>query len=366
LVLTPDGNGGTDITFSCFLEGTRVTGATGEVAIEDLHVGDLVATLVDGAWRMAPVKWLGQRIVNAADLPHDDGYPIRIKAHAIADTVPRRDLLVTGDHGILLGGALIPARMLVNGRTITVDDAIKRYRFYHIELEQHAFLCAEGLAAESYLDTGNRANFSNAGVVTLRPDWQAEAPAAARVFLPLTVDRAVVEPIWKSLEIRAIGRGVRGRPAKPATNDPDLRLLTEDGETCRFSRGTNGDYRFAIPPDARVVRLLSRTARPSDVEGPFVDDRRALGVAVHRIVITDGEDAREIDFSAEDLSGWHAPEPAARWTRGDTWLYLDASPHPRILIIRLSQMAAYPIDAGAVGELNHAASKNAKKCSEGG
>ena len=38
--------------------------------------------------------------------------------------------------------------------------------YFHVELDRHDVLFAEGLAAESYLDTGNRGLFANGG---LRP-----------------------------------------------------------------------------------------------------------------------------------------------------------------------------------------------------
>ncbi|HEY6433582.1 MAG TPA: Hint domain-containing protein, partial [Acetobacteraceae bacterium] len=55
--------------------------------------------------------------------------------------------------------------------------------YFHVELERHAVLLAEGLAAESYLDTGDRSSFSNGGgAVRLYPDfaslrWEAQGCA---------------------------------------------------------------------------------------------------------------------------------------------------------------------------------------------
>jgi hypothetical protein len=52
-------------------------------------------------------------------------------------------------------GALIPIRYLINGRSI-VPTASRTVIYYHLELPRHDVLLAEGLPAESYLDTGNR------------------------------------------------------------------------------------------------------------------------------------------------------------------------------------------------------------------
>ena len=60
----------------------------------------------------------------------------------------------------------MPAKLLVNGMTIVRDMSLPSVAYHHIELERHAVLIAEGVAAESYLDTGNRAVFSNAGLAT--------------------------------------------------------------------------------------------------------------------------------------------------------------------------------------------------------
>ncbi len=44
--------------------------------------------------------------------------------------------------------------------------------YWHVELDCHDAILAEGLAAESYLDTGNRAAFENGGAaVQLQPDF---------------------------------------------------------------------------------------------------------------------------------------------------------------------------------------------------
>ena len=59
-----------------------------------------------------------------------------------------------------MGGALIPVRYLVNGRSIArVERGVVIY--WHVELPRHGVLYAEGLPCESYLDTGNRWAFEN-------------------------------------------------------------------------------------------------------------------------------------------------------------------------------------------------------------
>jgi hypothetical protein len=68
---------------------------------------------------------------------------------------------------------LIPIRLLVNGRTVR-QELTERVAYHHIELARHDVLLANGMPAESYLDTGDRERFSNGGgVIALHPDFSA-------------------------------------------------------------------------------------------------------------------------------------------------------------------------------------------------
>jgi hypothetical protein len=89
--------------------------------------------------------------------------PVRILAGAFASERPRRDLLLSPDHAVFADGALIPAKLLVNGVTIVHDTRRREVTYFHVECAAHEILLAEGLEVESYLDTGNRAMFDSAG-----------------------------------------------------------------------------------------------------------------------------------------------------------------------------------------------------------
>jgi hypothetical protein len=83
--------------------------------------------------------------------------------------------MLSPDHAVYVDQVLIPIRLLVNGRTVR-QELTERVTYHHIELAQHDVLLANGMPAESYLDTGDRARFSNGGdVVTLYPDFAARA-----------------------------------------------------------------------------------------------------------------------------------------------------------------------------------------------
>jgi len=144
---------------ACFLAGTLIATPTGERPVESLAIGDLVTT-PDGTAR--PVRWIGRQVVVAvfAEPLHD--FPVRIAAGALADGLPSRDLFVSPDHALLLDGLLVQAGALVNGVTITrVREPAPHFTYFHIELEDHALVLAEGQPAETFVDNASRRRFDN-------------------------------------------------------------------------------------------------------------------------------------------------------------------------------------------------------------
>jgi len=158
---------GTDIvmTLPCFTAGTRIATPQGDAAVEALREGDLVLTLEDGASVARPVRWVGRRHVDCRRHPRPQSvWPVRIAAGAFAEAQPVRDLYLSPDHAVFVAGVLIPVRYLLNGASIAQVN-MADVTYCHVELPQHAVLLAEGLACESFLDTGGRAAFANGGAV---------------------------------------------------------------------------------------------------------------------------------------------------------------------------------------------------------
>jgi hypothetical protein len=81
----------------CFYPGTPIRTPDGEVAVETLQPGDLVLTH-DG--RSVAVNWVGRQTVSTVFTPKLRVLPIRIKAGALGDNTPTRDLLVSPDHAL--------------------------------------------------------------------------------------------------------------------------------------------------------------------------------------------------------------------------------------------------------------------------
>ena len=193
----------------CFAAGTDILTAQGEVAVEKLKAGDLVATLSGDGAPMKPVLWVGHRRINLVGNPGAEMlFPIRIKAGALGESTPHRDLLVSGDHCLYFDGALVPARLLVNGSSIVVERGMSEVHYYHVELESHDVLLAQGAAAESWLDTGNRLWFENGDVALMQVDAMLEAYGtgfdASRACAPLVHGGETLAAIRDAIAARAL------------------------------------------------------------------------------------------------------------------------------------------------------------------
>jgi hypothetical protein len=144
-------NAGREPFCACFLSGTAILTPAGEVAIEDLGIGDLVAT--EGGKPRA-VRWLGRITVRRdGSAPwHPDAMPIRVAKDALCKGSPHRDLYLSRSHMVHLDGVLIPIGDLINGRTITaVDIPGDQLVYYHAILETHDVVVADGAPCESFL-----------------------------------------------------------------------------------------------------------------------------------------------------------------------------------------------------------------------
>ena len=333
----------------CFLAGSMIATPNGVVAVENIRRGDEVLTFVNGVTHVRPVVWAGmaQATVNPA-LPDDmAGYPVRILADAIAPGVPYQDLLVTAEHGIFANGMLVPARMLVNGSSIFFDRSITEYAYYHVETAEHSIIMANGMLTESYLDTGNRRNFvSDGNVVTIGAKAKNWAEHAA---VPLGTARHVVEPIWRVLAARAPEvAGHNAAPAKPdITHSHGLHLVTAAGTVIRPLRAMGRNISFMLPAGVESVRLVSRASRPCDVEGPFVDKRRMLGVLLGRVTVLSAGKAVDVTAHLAEEDGAHGwqdmPQPTTRWTDGNALLPLGTTTArgPALLTVEVLQAGPY-------------------------
>ena len=171
----------------CFMPGTMILTPSGEVAVETLKIGDLVMTH-DG--RSEPVRWMGRHTVSTVFADKLKTLPVRIKAGALDDNVPSRDLLVSPGHAILVDGALVQAAALINGSSIIQEtDVPQVFTYHHVELAGHSLIVAENTPAETFVDNVERARFDNAAeYAELYPD----AAPIAEMDLPLAMSQRQV------------------------------------------------------------------------------------------------------------------------------------------------------------------------------
>ncbi|GGC67846.1 Hint domain-containing protein [Chelatococcus reniformis] len=159
-LLADDGEGGTDITVAvCFCAGTGIATPDGERPVETLAAGDLVTTAAGVA---RPIRWIGRQTVAPAFADPMRQSPIRISAGALDERMPVRDLYVSPEHALLVDGVLAQAGALVNGTTVRrMPRPTEPFIYYHIELDDHALVLADGTPAETFVDNVTRRRFDN-------------------------------------------------------------------------------------------------------------------------------------------------------------------------------------------------------------
>jgi hypothetical protein len=146
-------------TVICFLPGTQIATPKGEVCVESLKRGDLVTT-ADG--RTVPVRWVGRQTISTIFADPLRVLPICIKAGALAENVPSRDLYVSPGHAMLIDDILVHASALVNGTSIVRAPApAQTFTYFHVELADHSLLLADNAPAESFIDNVDRLAFDN-------------------------------------------------------------------------------------------------------------------------------------------------------------------------------------------------------------
>jgi hypothetical protein len=168
---------------NCFLRGTKILTTTGYRNVEDLAVGDLLSTRFNGS---SPIKWISSQSFEKADWDRPWAVkvrPVRIARCGLDDNVPDADLLVTAAHALFIDGFLVPAGDLVNGTTITRDEAdeLDRLDYFHIKLEKHDVIDAQGASCETLLSLSESDATFGDYVRKYGPQETGEIPCAPKV-----------------------------------------------------------------------------------------------------------------------------------------------------------------------------------------
>ena len=111
-----------------------------------------------------PIKWIGGRSYPGRFvMGRKDILPVCIKAGALDDKVPKRDLWISPQpRHVSRRACLIEAKDLVNGVSIVQAEHVEKVEYFHIELETHDMIIAEGAFSETFIDDDSRGMFHNA------------------------------------------------------------------------------------------------------------------------------------------------------------------------------------------------------------
>lgn len=186
----------------CYCPGTLIATTRGEVAVEDLKIGDRVVT---AAGKRRPIRWIGNRAYSgrfAATNP--EVLPVLFRAGSLGEGLPRRDLMVSPLHAMYLDGVLVPAQALVNGVSIVRLQQVDRVDYFHIELKTHDILLAEGAPAESFVDDDSRGMFHNAHEYAER--YPNERKPAVQYCAPRAEEGPQLEAIRQRLNALPVAR----------------------------------------------------------------------------------------------------------------------------------------------------------------
>lgn len=324
---------------TCFLAGALIETPEGRHAIETLAVGQEITVYRDNVACAERISRLFKARAVVQPLRDDDraGYPVRVCAGSLGLCLPDQDLLVTSEHCFYFDGGFVPARMLVNGKSIHYEYEMETYEYYHIELENHGIIRANNVLTESFLDTVTPLN---EGAGHGQPRYRSWASHGAA---PLRVDRDFVEPIFNAILERC---HAEHKTPEEMEFDHGLYLVTDSGWRIDQRRRSGDRVVFTLPPGVERVRLVSHSARPFDTLGPFVDDRRELGVLVGDITLyrPDGTHAIRTHLERETLPGWDGEKGGdCRWTLGHATLPLDlpAQDDPALLSVRIVAAGPY-------------------------
>ena len=233
------GGAGTITTaLPCYCRGTLIDTARGEKPVEKLAIGDKVVTM-SGALR--PIKWIGRRSYGGRFvMGRKDILPVCIKAGALDENVPRRDLWISPHHAMYLDGVLIEAKDLVNGVSIVQAETVEQVEYFHIELDSHDVIIAEGALSESFVDDDSRGMFHNAH------EYRALYPDA------VTAPARYCAPRLRRTAMRSRRRGGASRSA------PGLRRTAASPDRRRCAAMSTWSARMSLPAGRRTRSIRKR------------------------------------------------------------------------------------------------------------
>ena len=142
----------------CFTPGSLIATPKGERLVEELVEGDRVITRDNG---IQTIRWVGQKGLNGAalhDAPHMQ--PILIKAGALGNGLPERDMLVSPNHRVLVASektslyfeereVLVAAKHMIDGKGVMQVEA-SATTYIHFMFDRHEVVLSDGAWTESF------------------------------------------------------------------------------------------------------------------------------------------------------------------------------------------------------------------------
>ncbi|TWI29271.1 Hint domain-containing protein [Paracoccus sulfuroxidans] len=202
---------GRDLTWDntdvvCFAADALIETVEGPVRAGDLSVGDLVHTADAG---LQPIRWIGRRRLGAAELEaHPNLRPIRIRAGALGQNLPSRDLVVSPQHRMLARSRiaqrmfgtdeiLVAAKQLLQLKGFDIASDLAEVTYVHFLFDAHQIVFANGAPSES-LHTGAEAlkavgEAAVAEIYQLFPELRSDTREPARLLAPGRMARKLAQ-----------------------------------------------------------------------------------------------------------------------------------------------------------------------------
>ncbi|WP_372605380.1 Hint domain-containing protein, partial [Actibacterium sp.] len=142
----------------CFTPGARIATPKGERLVQDLKPGDKVITRDNG---IQEIRWIGEKALTGRDLAKAQHLkPVLIKAGALGQGLPERDMIVSPNHRMLVANdrtalyfeereVLVAAKHLVNTRGIHALNPMNT-TYIHFMFDQHEVVLSDGSWTESF------------------------------------------------------------------------------------------------------------------------------------------------------------------------------------------------------------------------
>ena len=142
----------------CFTTGTLIATPNGQCAVDQLAAGDKVITRDNG---IQEIRWVGRRAMSGAELaraPHLK--PVLIRAGALGNDLPERDMLVSPQHRVLMATGttslyfdesevFAAAKHLTDMAGIELAD-VSETEYLHVMFDQHEVILSDGAWTESF------------------------------------------------------------------------------------------------------------------------------------------------------------------------------------------------------------------------